>query len=288
MAFDHASLTGHVFTDSTESYVARDTMLYGLALGVGEDPIDPAQLRFVYEKGLRALPTMGVVLAHPGFWAGDAALGIDWVKMLHVGQGLTIHRPIPVEASVVGRQRIADVIDRGAGKGALVYYERDVIDSANGDHIATVRQTLLCRGNGGFGGEYRDVPPPHRVPDRSPDHVVERKTLPQSALIYRLSGDMNPLHADPVVAGKAGFPRPILHGLATFGIAGYAFMDALCGGDPERFHEFDVRFTSPVFPGETIRTELWDEGDAISLRASVLERGKVVLDNGRAITNGSH
>jgi len=283
MAFDHASLTTHVFPESHQHYKARDTILYALGLGVGDDPVDPGQLRFVYEKGLRALPTMGVVLAHPGFWAGDPTLGIDWVKMLHVGQGLTIHRPLPIEASVVARQRIVDVIDRGADKGALLYYERDVIDAATGDHLATVRQTLLCRGNGGFGGPAREVPDAARIPERVPDEIVERKTLPQTGLLYRLSGDLNPLHADPAVAAKAGFSRPILHGLATYGIAGYALLNALCGGDPERLREFDVRFTSPVFPGETIRTELWREGALVLLRANVVERGSVVLDNGRAV-----
>ena len=283
MPFDHASLTRHVFPESHQVYKGRDAILYALGLGVGDDPVDPVQLRFVYEKGLRALPTMGVVLAHPGFWAGDPALGIDWVKMLHVGQGLTLHRPLPVEASVVARQRIVDVIDRGADKGALLYYERDVINAATGDHLATVRQTLLCRGNGGFGGPAREVPDAARIPERAPDQIIERKTLPQTGLLYRLSGDLNPLHADPAVAAKAGFSRPILHGLATYGIAGYALLDALCGGDPERLREFDVRFTSSVFPGETIRTELWREGAVVLLRATVLERNKVVLDNGRAV-----
>ena len=286
MPFDHASLTRHVFPESRQVYKGRDAILYALGLGAGDDPVDPVQLRFVYEKGLRALPTMGVVLAHPGFWAGDPALGIDWVKMLHVGQGLTIHRPLPVEASVVARQRIVDVIDRGADKGALLYYERDVINAATGDHLATVRQTLLCRGNGGFGGPAREVPDAARIPERAPDQVVERKTLPQTGLLYRLSGDLNPLHADPAVAAKAGFSRPILHGLATYGIAGYSLLNALCGGDPDRLREFDVRFTSPVFPGETIRTELWREGAVVLLRANVVERGNVVLDNGRAVIGG--
>lgn len=281
MAFDHGSLTAHRFADSQQTYGARETMLYALGLGVGSDPTDVGQLRFVYEKGLQALPTMGVVLAHPGFWAGDPALGIDWVKMLHVGQGLTVHRTIPTEGTVTGRQRVADVIDRGAAKGALLYYERDIFDAASGDHVATVRQTLLCRGNGGFGGEERAAPEPHPLPDRPADHVVDHKTLPQAALIYRLAGDVNPLHADPAVAAKAGFPRPILHGLATFGIGGLAALDWACDGDPARFRAFDTRFTAPVFPGETIRTELWRDGETVSLRATALERGAVVLDNGR-------
>jgi acyl dehydratase len=281
MAFDRVSLTSHTFKDSQQAYTKRDTMLYALGLGVGATPTDAVQLRFVYEKNLVALPTMGVVLAHPGFWAGDPALGIDWVKMLHVGQGLTVHQPIPIEGNVIGRQRIAEVVDRGADKGALLYYERDVVDAASGQLIATVRQTLLCRGNGGFNSQPLEAPAPHAIPDRKPDHVIDSKILPQAALIYRLSGDMNPLHADPDVAAKAGFKAPILHGLATYGVAGYTALNAVLGGATERFHAFDVRFTSPVYPGETIRTELWQDGDVISLRSSVIERGKIALDNGR-------
>ena len=283
MPFDHAALTTHVFPESRQTYSARETMLYALGLGVGSDPTDPGQLRFVYEKGLQALPTMGVVLAHPGFWAGDPALGIDWVRMLHVGQGLTVHRPIPVEGKMIGRQRIANVIDRGVAKGALLYYERDIFDVASGDQVATVRQTLLCRGNGGFGGVAREAPVPHPLPDRPADHVVDHRTLPQAALIYRLAGDMNPLHADPAVAAKAGFPRPILHGLATYGIGGLAALDLGCGGHRARFRSFDTRFTAPVFPGETIRTELWIDDDVVSLRATAVERGAIVLDNGRIL-----
>jgi acyl dehydratase len=240
-------------------------------------------LSFVYEKQLKTLPTMAVVLAHPGFWAGINDLGIDWVKMLHVGQGLTVHHPLPPEGAVIGRSRVADVIDRGADKGALLFYERDVIDAATSTHIATVRQTLLCRGNGGFNRATGDVPSPHAVPARAPDHIVEQKTLPQAALIYRLSGDMNPLHADPEVASKAGFPKPILHGLATYGVAFNAVMEKLLGYDVSKFRSFDVRFTAPVYPGETIRTELWRDGAQISLRATAVERGKVVLDNGLCI-----
>lgn len=287
MAFDHASLTGHAFENSRQSYGPRDTMLYALGLGLGEQPTDRRQLRFVYEAELQALPTMAVILAHPGFWAGDPKLGVDWVRMLHVGQGLTVHRPVPIEGAVVGRQRIADVIDRGEDKGALIYYERDIYDAQSDAHVATVRQTLLCRGNGGFGGERRLVPPPHAIPDRPPDHVDERQTLPQAALIYRLAGDMNPLHADPDVAAKAGFPRPILHGLATYGIAALTVLDHVCDGDPSRFRSFDTRFTVPVFPGETIRTELWIDGNVVSLRSTVVERAAVALDNGRVEIRGT-
>jgi acyl dehydratase len=272
MPFDRDYLKSYGFSESTQDYQKRDTMLYALGLGLGAEPTNPGHLKFVYEKSLCALPTMGVVLAHPGFWAGIEDLCIDWVNMLHVGQGLTMHRPIPVEGNVIGRSRVAEVFDRGPGKGALLLYERDVFNVGTGEHLATVRQTLLCRGNGGFSAVPVEVPKPHIVPQRAPDHVVDSKTLPQMALIYRLSGDMNPLHADPAVAAKAGFAQPILHGLGTFGIAGFALLQSVLEYDVTRFHAMDVRFTAPVFPGETIRTEIWQDGETVSVRSTALER----------------
>ena len=280
MPFDRDYLKSYAFSESTQAYEKRDTMLYALGLGLGAEPTNPGHLKFVYEKSLCALPTMGVVLAHPGFWAGIEELSIDWVNMLHVGQGLTIHRPIPVQGRVIGRSRVAEVFDRGPGKGALLLYERDVCEVGSSAPIATVRQTLLCRGNGGFASKAAEIPKPHMVPARAPDHVVEQKTLPQMALIYRLSGDMNPLHADPEVAARAGFAQPILHGLGTFGIAGFALLQAVLDYDQTRLRAMDVRFTAPVFPGETIRTELWLDGETVSVRSTALERGKIVLDNG--------
>jgi len=282
MPFDSSYLTSHRFEPSLQTYDAKDVILYALGLGVGSRPTDPAHLQFVYEKGLRALPTMGVVLAHPGFWAGDPALGVDWARMLHGAQGLTLHRPIPVAGNVRGESRIADVIDRGESKGALLYYVRDVFDEVTGELVATVRQTLVCRGNGGPGAAGRKPPAPHAIPDRRPDVVTDVATMAQLALLYRLSGDLNPLHVDPDVAAKGGFEAPILHGLATFGIAGFALLEHACGFDPARFRSFDVRFTAPVFPGETIRTELWLEGDTVAVRARAVERDVFVLDNGRA------
>jgi acyl dehydratase len=282
MPFNTEYLLSYQFPESRQSYKDRDVILYALGLGVGSRPTDPAHLQFTYEKGLKALPTMGVVLAHPGFWAGIPDLGIDWAKMLHTEQGLTVYKPIPTSGEVIGRSRIADVIDKGEGKGALVYYERDVIDAATGEKVATSRQTLLCRGNGGFGGEERKPRMLPSAPDRAADIVVETKTLPQTALIYRLSGDLNPLHADPAVAAKGGFEAPILHGLATYGIGGLAILEHAAGFDPTRFKSFDTRFTSPVYPGETLKTELWIDGTIVSVRATAVERGKVVMDNGRA------
>jgi acyl dehydratase len=275
MPFNTEFLTSYQFPESRQTYQERDVILYALGLGLGSRPTDPAHLQFAYEKGLKALPTIGVVLAHPGFWAGIPDLGIDWAKMLHVEQGLTIYRPIPVSGEVIGRSRIADVIDKGEGKGALVYYERDVIDAATGEKVAQSRQTLIC-------GELRKAPMLPSAPDRPADILVETKTLPQTALIYRLSGDMNPLHADPAVAERGGFLAPILHGLATYGIGGLAILEHAAGFDPARLRSFDTRFTSPVYPGETLATQLWIDGPQVYVRTTAVERNKVVMDNGRA------
>lgn len=282
--FARDRLRAYAFPESRQVYSERDVILYALGLGLGDRPRDPAQLRFLYEKNLCALPTMAVVLAHPGFWAGNRDLGIDWVRMLHGEQGLSVYRPIPVRGEVVGRSRICEVLDRGKGKGALLFYERDIVDAHSGELIATSRQTLFCRGNGGFSNDSpQPAPRPHGIPERAPDRVVEHKTLPQMALIYRLSGDLNPLHVDPAVAERAGFAAPILHGLATYGIGGRAVLEQMCNSEPNRLKSFDVRFTAPVFPGETVRTSLWRDGNTVSLRSVAIERGIVVMDNGRAV-----
>jgi acyl dehydratase len=281
--FARDRLRSYAFPETRQVYSERDVILYALGLGMGDRPCDPAQLRFVYEKGVCALPTMAVVMAHPGFWAGNRDLGIDWVRMLHGEQGLTLYRPLPVRGEVLGRSRISDVVDRGEGKSALLYYERDIVDARSGELIATSRQTLVCRGNGGFSRKEPQSPPqPHEIPAREPDYIVEQKTLPQMALIYRLSGDLNPLHIDPAVAKEAGFAAPILHGLATYGIGGRAILEQICGSEPDRLKTFDVRFTAPVYPGETVRTCLWLDDNIVSLRSVAVEREIVVMDNGRA------
>src|SRR5262249_45792425 len=160
-----------------------------------------------------------VVLAYPGFWLKRPDTGVDWVKVVHGEQGLVIHRPLPVEGRLVGRSRVTQIIDKGPGKGALILSERTV-SAAGGTPLATLTSTTFARGDGGFGGPPGAGPVPHPLPERAPDASHELATLPQSALIYRLSGDLNPLHASPQVAKAAGFPRPILHGLSTFGHVG--------------------------------------------------------------------
>jgi acyl dehydratase len=286
MAIAYDKLLALKIPDVEHSYTDKDTILYALGIGLGHDPLNAHELDFVYEKNLKPLPTFAAVLGYPGFWIRDLPTGIDWVRLVNGEQGITLHRPLTPQGTVIGRTRIVEVIDKGAGKGALVYTERKVTDKASGALIATVTQTTFCRADGGFGGPPRESPPLHPIPERPPDMVCDLPTRPEAALIYRLSGDRNPLHVDPAVAAAAGFPRPILHGLATFGVAGHAVLKSVCGYDPSRLVWLAGRFSAPVFPGETMRTEIWRDGAAVSFRAHVLERNVLAMNNGHAEVRG--
>lgn len=283
MAIDYQKLKNRKFDDVVHKYTQRDTMLYALGLGFGADPMDRGQLRFVYEDGLKALPTMAVVLGSPGFWVKNPDSGIDWKQVLHGEQGLRVFKPLPAEGTVIGRTRIVDIIDNGPGKGALMYSEREIVDQKSGEVLAASQSTTFARADGGFGGPTGPKKSVHPVPERAPDLTCDIATLPQAALIYRLSGDYNPLHADPDVAKAANFKQPILHGLCTYGVAGHAVLKLLCGYDPAKLKQMDVRFSSPVYPGETIRTEVWKEGAGkAAFRCKVVERDVMVLNNGYA------
>jgi acyl dehydratase len=262
------------------TYGAKDCMLYALGVGLGQDPMNEDELPFVYEKNLKVLPTMATVLGYGVSWVREA--GIDQLRVVNGEQGFTLHRPLEPEATVIGHSRIIEVIDKGAGKGALILNERKITDKASGELIATITQTAFCRGDGGFGGPPRTAPAPHPIPERAPDTFCDLPTRPEMALIYRLSGDLNPLHADPDFAREAGFPRPVLHGLGTFGVAGHALLKSICRYDTEKLIAMAGRFSAPVFPGETIRTEFWRDGNVVSFRARVKERDVVAVNNGRA------
>ena len=262
------------------TYTQRDTMLYALGLGLGGNPTDEAELRYVYEKDLQAFPTMPVVQAFVSLRTID--LGIDYTKMVHGEQSLRIHAPLPTAGTVVGKTRVKEIVDRGPGKGALVFLERQIRDKATNTLLATAGMSAFCRADGGFGGPVTEGVAPHKLPERMADLTVTIPTLPQLALIYRLSGDFNPLHADPDVAKKAGFERPILHGLATFGIVARAVVAGVLDNDGSRLQTFSGRFSSPVLPGDTLHVELWRDGTNVSARASAMERGVVVFNNGLA------
>lgn len=282
MTIDYEKLKNRVFAPVEQTYTTDQAILYALGLGFGAEPFDEQQLHFTFEEeGFSAVPTLAVVLAGPGFWVREPDSGVDWVKVLHGEQGIVWHKPMPPAATVIGQTRIVDIIDKGEGKGALIYSEKTLTDKATGDLLATTISTTFARGDGGFGGPAGPVKSVHALPDREPDRKVDIATLPQAALIYRLSGDHNPLHASPTVAKAAGFERPILHGLCTLGVAGRAILQEVCRYDATKMKSLDLRFSSPVYPGETIRTEIWEDGSTISFRARVVERDVVVLNNGK-------
>ncbi len=282
MSLDYDALMSHEFGELAQTYTAADTALYALGVGLGRDPLDEAELRFVYEKDMRALPTMATVLAAYGFWLREPWTGVDWVRVLHGEQGLRLHGVLPAAGTVTARMRVTRIVDKGPGKGAFIYHERELRDGTTGELLCTLTATIVARGDGGFGGPPGRSGPVHVLPGRAPDVACDLPTLPQAALLYRLSGDFNPLHAEPSVARAAGFEAPILHGLCTFGVAGHAILKTWCGYDPARLRSMDLRFSAPVYPGETVRTEMWRDGGVVSFRARAVERGVTVLDAGRA------
>lgn len=281
MAMDLARIADLRFSALSQSYTHRDTILYALGLGYGADPVDAQELRFVYEDGLQAVPSMCSILCQPGFWARDPQYGIDWVKVLHAEQAFELHAPVPPAAAMIGDVRITGVEDKGADKGAMVHQQKSLA-LADGTRVATVRTTLFLRGNGGEGGFGEAVESARALPDRMPDRSISMTTSRRSALIYRLSGDWNPLHADPEVARKAGFERPISHGLGTMGVATRALLATYCDNEAHRLTKMFVRFSKPVYPGETLKVDMFEDGNEIGFRASVVERGIVVLDRCRA------
>jgi len=270
------------FQDVVQTYTERDCILYALGVGLGLDPLDARQLRYLYEGApLAALPTLPVVLCHPGPWTSDPATGIVRSRQVHGEQGIEIHGSLSASGRIRGRTRVTGIVDKGAGRGALLYSERELFDDVSGERLATLSSTSFCRGNGGFGGSTGPIKPSHVLPDRTPDAILEWPTLRQAALVYRLSGDLNPLHADPAYAQRAGFEQPILHGLATFGLAAWAATLSFADGAPDAIASINARFSAPVIPGEAIRFELWRDGAVVSLRA--WSKGQKVLDNGQVM-----
>ncbi len=206
--------------------------------------------------------------------------GIDFTRIVHGEQRLTIHAPLPATGTMTSTARCLGVIDKGKEKGAVVNVESTMSDAATGTLHATATMSLFCRGDGGFGGPSDGDLPLHTVPDRPHDLEVSIQTLPQQAAIYRLSGDRNPLHIDPEMAKSVGFPGPILHGLCSYGVAARAIMRECCDNDPARIERLDVRFSSPVYPGEAITTRIWRDGNMLSFECVVAERGVTVIRNG--------
>lgn len=268
------------------AWTSRDVLLYHLSLGAGPHADRDPELRWTFERDLQVLPTFAMV-AGQGPSAGDRppaglslpGVDIDLRRILHAGQALEVHRPLPTSGTATVTSRVAEVWDKG--KAAVVVLETSAA-APDGEPLWTTRMQLWARGEGGFGGE----PGPEtswQEPDREPDHVLETPTEPGQALLYRLNGDLNPLHVDPEVAAAAGFEQPILHGLASYGIVAKALVDGVLDGDASRLRALSVRFAGSLFPGQTIRTSVWQDGDRLVLRADCPERdGASVLTHATA------
>jgi acyl dehydratase len=271
-------LLRHSFPQQRQAYGFPEVILYALGLGLGVPATDPQQRPFVREgPDLRVLPSMAAVLASPGFWLRTADPDLPWQHILHMRQELEVHRPLLPDDVLTGHTSIEAVHDKGRGRGAVLVTRHHLADS-EGRTVATTRKLEYCRGMGGFGGDGGPSTPRIVLPGRCPDHAADWRFPEQAALIYRLSGDLNPLHVDPDVARGAGFERPVLHGLCTYGAICWLIVRDLCGGDPARLRSLAMDFSAPVYPGDTIRLFLWKDGKDHVFAA---ER-----DGERVVTNG--
>ena len=261
------------------TYTDRDTMLYALGVGMGRDPMNEDELRFVYENDLKTVPTLATVIAWGQRTLGQS--GINYLMVVHGEQRLVVHKPLPSSATIISDERVIGAVDKGAGKGALIFTEKVIRLKGSNEKLCTLGGTIFARGDGGFGGPTTGAPEPHQLPERIADAVCETDTRVDQALLYRLSGDRNPLHSDPKIAKMAGFPRPILHGLCSYGTACRAVLQTICKYDHAMIAGFDVRFSAPVFPGETMITEMWRDENLVSFRSKVKERDLIVSNNGK-------
>jgi acyl dehydratase len=278
MPIDLEKARGGELQPSEGAWTRDDVILYQLGIGAGMGkPTDPKELEYTYEKNLKALPSFGVVpvFGAVGGMAAVPGIQVNFALVLHGEQDIEIHRPIPVEASVESKGRIAGIYDKG--KAALIVVEVDTCEKG-GDALFTNRFSIFARGEGGFGGE-SGPKAGNLAPEREPDAVVESPTMSHQALLYRLSGDKNPLHADPEFAKLGGFDTPILHGLCSYGIVCKAVVDEVLQGDVAPVARYQARFAGVVFPGETIVTSMWKEGNQVLVSAKTKERDTPVISN---------
>ena len=281
MAIDYDKIMSLETKNQEFSYSDRETMLYGLGIGFGKDPLNNEELKFVYERDLKTVPSMATVIS---WGAGNMReSGINYLLVLHGEQRLKMYEPLPHAADILVDSSVKGVFDKGKEKGALIITETDIKLKESEKLLCTLSSTTFARGDGGFGGPSDGAPAPHSIPERKSDDEFFSDTEPNQALIYRLSGDRNPLHSDPEIAKAAGFDVPILHGLCTYGTACRTIISNVCNYDSTLIEEFNVRFSSPVYPGEKISTEIWSDDNVISFRCWVRDRNVMVLNNGKCV-----
>lgn len=279
MSIDYDSLMSTAVKGDPCSYSSKDTILYALGVGFGADPLDGQELPYVYENpSLKTVPTLASMLL-PSDFLQDC--GWDYKQVLHGEQRLDLYRPMPPSAELLADRRVVAVYDRGAKRGARIMVESEVRLARDDTVLFSLGNTLIARGDGGFGGPGGPGPLPHKLPKRDPDLSCRLPTRPDQALLFRLSGDPNPLHADPQVARAAGFDAPLLHGRCTAGVACRAILKTICDFDYTLIRGFDVKFSAPVFPGDVLTTDMWQDRNVVSFRCHVEERNSVVINNGK-------
>ena len=272
MPIDLNTALGAQLPSQDFSWTASDVALYALGVGAAGDPMDTAGLEYVHDTAPKVLPSFATVAATMNVTEAPRVsfpgVEIDLAKVVHGSQSVRLHRPIPADGTATTTTKIAEIQDKGSA--AVIIQESETV-SADGEKLWTSRSGIFARGEGGFGGE-RGTSEKVEYPEREADHTLEVATLPQQALIYRLCGDRNPLHSDPAFAEAAGFPRPILHGLCSYGLVLRAVVDEVLGGDVTRVHGYGVTFGGIFFPGETMRIRVWQEGTQLLVAATVVER----------------
>jgi acyl dehydratase len=273
---DPAALFAHDFGETRQEWASREAILYALGLGLGRNPVDSSDLAFLDERALKVMPTFAVTLGSPGMWIRDPKFGVDFKRLVHIEQDARFRANLPAAGAVVASAAVVSLTDRGEGRGAELVVARRIRDAESGKAYCELEQTLLLRGDGGFGGQAatrREA----GTPDRKPDRTASVELSPRAALIYRLSGDWNPLHLDPGFARSAGFERPIMHGLGVYGMAGVAVARA-CGIEPDRIARLACRFAGIVLPGDRIDFDIWFAEKGWEFVARVGDRP--VLDRG--------
>lgn len=284
MPINYEQLVSMKNLDQRYSYGDREAMLYAYAIGMGADPLDEKELAFMNEatatgRPLRVVPTFASVAA---WGARPGEMNLNRVMVVDGERDITFHKPLATAADIIADSSVLAVFDKGKDKGAVIRHQT-VLKSAGREPLATIVASVFARGDGGFGGSSEGQPEPHQAPTRGPDLTLDIPTRPDQALIYRLCGDRNPLHSDPEFAKRAGFPRPILHGMCTYGITCRGVLQSYADYDPTAFKRHAARFSSPVYPGETVTLELWRDGDVISFQAKVKARGATVVKNGMTL-----